>query len=209
MMPTIVMVTVACGLSLLAGYLFGVRRGVAARDAMRAALAREEALRRDLATPDAREGLREVERILSPLLEKERVAQAIAGVDLGGGTRVELPRVLDAIAEAAGLSALVLSDDAGLPLAASRGSERAEVLAAVWSQLVVLADRVAASGEPAPVSVRVVDLDGRGLVHRIFTAGRERFLLTAVSRGGAASPEALEPAVAKLERVLVSDAWRV
>lgn len=155
-----------------------------------------------------RDGLREVERILSPLLEKERVAQAIQHIDLGRGTREELPRLLDAIAQAGGLSTLVLSDDSGLPLAASAGAERAEVLAGVWSQLLTLADRVVENGAPAPMGVRVLDVDGRVLAHRIFSAGAQRFLLTAVSRTGGLSPEALEPAVAKLERVLMRDAWQ-
>ncbi len=156
----------------------------------------------------ARDDLREVERILSPLLERERVAQAIQHVDLGRGTRDELPRILDAIARASGLSALVLSDDSGLPLAASEGSERAEVLAGVWAQLLIVADRVVENGEPAPSGVRVDDVSGRVLAHRIFTAGRERFLLIAVGRAGGLGPDVLEPAVAKLERVLVRDAWQ-
>ncbi len=155
-----------------------------------------------------RSDLREVERILSPLLEKERVAQAIQHIDLGRGTREELPRLLNAIANAGGLSALVLSDDSGLPLAASDGSERPDVLAGVWSQLLIVADRVVENGEPAPVGVRVLDIDGRVIAHRIFSAGEQRFLLTAVARAGGLNPESLEPAVAKLERVLMRDAWR-
>lgn len=156
-----------------------------------------------------RHEMKEVERILSPLLEGERVAQAIQHIDLGRGTREELPRILDAIAKAASLSTLVLSDDSGLPLVASTGSERTEVLAGVWSQLLILADRVVENGDPAPFGMRVLDVDGRVLAHRIFSAGDQRFLLTGVARAGGLSPEALEPAVAKLERVLMRDAWQV
>ncbi len=152
--------------------------------------------------------LREAERALTPLLERERVAQAIEDVGLGGGTRGELPRLLDAIARAGRLRALVLSDDAGLPLAASEGAERAEVLAAVWSQVLAVGDRVAANGEPPPVSLRVLDAHGRVLVQRVLTAGPRRFLLVAVAHGEGAAPDVLEPAVPKLEQVLVRDAWQ-
>ncbi len=156
-----------------------------------------------------RHEMKEVERILSPLLERERVAQAIQHIDLGRGTREELPRILDAIAVAGSLSTLVLSDDSGLPLVASQGSERTDVLAGVWSQLLILADRVVENGDPAPFGMRVLDVDGRVLAHRIFSAGDQRFLLTAVARAGGLGPEALEPAVAKLERVLMRDAWQI
>lgn len=212
MMLSYTLVALACGLFLVTGYLFGVRRALEARDALRAelsrahdALADAHALRGE---ERGRSDLREVERILSPLLEKERVAQTIQHIELGRGTREELPRLLDAIAKAGGLSALVLSDDSGLPLAASAEAERPEVLAGVWSQLLTLADRVVENGDPAPVSARVQDVDGRVLAHRIFSAGDQRFLLTAVSRAGALGPESLEPAVAKLERVLMRDAWQ-
>lgn len=214
MMLSYALVALACGLFLLAGYLLGVRRALAARDALRAELAQSQAA---LAAAQAvaphtedrgRSELREVERILSPLLEKERVAQSIQHIELGRGTREELPRLLDAIARAGGLSALVLSDDSGLPLAASADAEHPEVLAGVWSQLLTLADRVVKNGDPALVSARVLDVDGRVLAHRIFSAGDQRFLLTAVARVGALSPESLEPAVAKLERVLMRDAWQ-
>lgn len=209
------LITLACVVFLVAGYLLGLRHALAARDALRAALdqSRAEVDRLVAASErhhagEAGSELREVERILSPLLEQSRVAQTIQRIDLGRGTREELPRLLDAIAKAGGLSALVLSDDSGLPLAASDGAERPEVLAGVWSQLLTLADRVVENGDPAPVGARVVDLDGRILAHRIFSAGDQRFLLTAVSRVGTLSPESLEPAVAKLERVLMRDAWQ-
>lgn len=204
-------VALSCGLFLLTGYLLGVRLGAAARDELRAALDRARADADRLASrelPGEGDGLREVQRILSPLLERERVAQSIQHIALGRGTRDELPRLLDAIAAAGGWSAVVLSDDSGLHLAASADAERVEVLAGVWSQLLSLADSVVENGEPAPVSARVSDLDGRVLVHRIFSAGNQRFLLTAVSRGASLGPEALEPAVAKIERVLLRDAWQ-
>ena len=56
-----------------------------------------------------------------------------------------------------------------------------------------------------PLYVSATDLEHGG--QRIFSAGEQRFLLTAVARVGGLNPEALEPAVAKLERVLMRDAW--
>lgn len=152
--------------------------------------------------------LREAERALTPIFERERTVQAIEHIQMGAGTRGELPRLLDAIARAGGLRALVLSDDSGLPLASNEGAERAEVLAAVWSQVLVLGDRVAANSEPPPVAMRVLDAHGRVIVLRVITAGRQRFVLVAVAHGEGLSADALEPAVPKLEQVLVRDAWQ-
>lgn len=185
---------------LAAGFTLGARRGLRARDELRAAL---EAARE---TPGA--DMNKVEQVLAPLFERERVAHALSRVDVGRGTRDELPRLLEAIANTAGFTSVVLSDEVGLPLASNDRADDAEIIAGIWSLLLTIADRVAASGAPAPLSVVVHDAEGRAILHRIFSAGRHRFLLTAVSRSDRLAPESLDPALANLERVLTRDTWQ-
>lgn len=151
--------------------------------------------------------LKEVERVLAPLLEKERLGRALATLDVGRGTRDQLPKLLDAIAKTAGFSTVLVSDEAGLPLATNRSASDADMLAGVWSLLLTIADRVVAAGAPAPLAVMVHDAQGRAILHRIFSAGNTRFLLTAVSHTHRLAPESLDPALANLERVLTGDSW--
>jgi len=155
----------------------------------------------------AARNLKEVERVLAPLLEKERLGRALAQLDVGRGTRDELPRLLEAIARTAGFSTVLVSDEAGLPLATNQSASDADMLAGVWSLLLTIADRVVAAGAPAPLAVMVHDAQGRAILHRIFSAGNARFLLTAVSHTHRLAPESLDPALANLERVLTRDSW--
>lgn len=153
--------------------------------------------------------LREVQRVLAPLMEKERLAKALAALPVGRGTRDRLPDLLEAIARAAGFDTVLVSDEAGLPLATNAAAEEADQLAGIWSMLLTIADRVVVTGAPAPLSILVQDADGQTIVHRIFSAGQHRYLLTAVGRGGALSPTTLDPAITKLEALLTHDAWRL
>lgn len=156
----------------------------------------------------AREGraVEEMQRVLAPLIERERLAGQLARLDVGRGTRGELPRVMDAIATVGGFSTVVLSDEAGLPLAVNQGNSDGEQLAGLWSLLLTVADRVAAAGAPVPVAIVVHDAANQTILHRLFTSAGNQFLLTAVSRGRSLAPEALDPALAKLERMLAGSA---
>lgn len=156
----------------------------------------------------AREGraVAEVQRVLAPLIERERLAGQLARLDVGRGTRGELPRLMDAIASVGGFSSVVLSDEAGLPLAVNQTSTDGDVLAGVWSLLLTVADRIATAGAPVPIALVVHDAANQTILHRLFSSAGSRFLLTAVSRGRSLGPEALDPALAKLERMLAGSA---
>ncbi len=147
-------------------------------------------------------GLRElVQKTLSPMLERERLGRELAQLE-GGSTLGELPRLLDGIAQKGGFSSVVLSDDVGLPLAASSGAQSVDWLAGMASLVLTLVERSERSGEPRPIGVVVHDESNQMLLHRIFRVGADQFLLTAVTRGKDVAPSALDPALAKLERVL-------
>lgn len=155
-----------------------------------------------------REGraVEEVQRVLAPLIERERLAGQLARLDIGRGTRGELPRLMDAIASLGGFSSVVLSDEVGLPLAVNQGSNDGEQLAGLWSLLLTVADRIATAGAPVPIAVVVHDAANQTILHRLFSSAGSRFLLTAVSRGRSLAPEALDPALTKLERLLAGSA---
>jgi hypothetical protein len=194
---------------LSAGYLWGARRGLHARDALRAEYAATVAtLAQKAEGQDANRraaealGLREMlGEMLAPVIDRQRLGRDFSQLEGGSGLR-ELPGVLDAIARKGGFSAVVLSDDVGLPLATSSGARDAETLAGVSSLLLTLADRCVTTGAPRPIAVLVHDESNQRILHRIFSVGPTRFLLTAVARGLELAPQALDPALGKLEQVL-------
>lgn len=193
----------------------------AARTAQRAlaeAIAAQAAVRAELGvvqerlaqreSGQLREGraVEEVQRVLAPLIERERLAGQLARLDVGRGHRGELPRLMDAIASVGGFSSVVLSDEAGLPLAVNKASSDGEQLAGLWSMLLTVADRISTAGAPVPTAVVVHDSANQTILHRLFSSAGSRFLLTAVSRGRSLEPEALDPALSNLERMLAGSA---
>ncbi len=154
---------------------------------------------REDGTGDVRRMMNEV---LSPMLDRERALQDLASIHVGAGGLGELPKLLDAIADKAGFSTVVLSDEAGLPLAASAGASEVELLAGTAAFFVTLAERAERAAAPRPLSCVVLDETNRTTVHRMFTVGASRFTLSAVSRGLDLSPGALDPALSPLERAL-------
>ncbi len=171
---------------------------------LRGALSRAtEALARAPKEPTRTNGsIDEVRRMLAPLLGRARLDEALAGLDGAGASRGELPRLLDAIAKRGGFESVVLSDDVGLPVAASVEAREVDAVAGVASMLLTMADRVTAAGAPEPRAMLVHDAEHRTLVHRVLRARGERFLLTAVGHGTALGVDALDPTVPRLERLL-------
>ncbi len=205
MTPLVALMVLASAIALVTGgFLFGARKGRAARAellaAHRAHEATIESLRADLAarpTTDLRE---ELDRALRPLVDRDRVGDALAEI-APGRSLADLPRVLDAICARGKLAAVVLGDEVGLPLGASSSATDVEVLAGVSSLVLTLADRSSEAGA-RPLAVLVHDDANRRILHRIFSVGDARFVLTAVARGRDLGTDALEPAVDKLEALL-------
>ncbi len=140
--------------------------------------------------------------VLAPVLERERVGRAMSSIHAGAGGLRELPTILDAIATKGGFSATVLSDESGLPLAASAGAADVEELAGTAAYFLTLADRAERTSTALPLSCLVLDDANRMTLHRIFRVGDARFTVSAVARGQGLPPTALDGALAPLERVL-------
>ena len=162
---------------------------------------RGEQDRRAAAAKGARDVRDAVREVLSPMLEKNDLGRELAKVDAGRGLG-ELPKVLDAIADKGSFVTVLLSDDDGLPLASSKGSRDIETTAGMSSLFLQLAERAEKSGAPKPLSVAVRDDAGQTTLHRMFAVGATRFMLTAVARGNSLGPDALDPALVKVERAL-------
>ena len=144
--------------------------------------------------------------VLGPLMEKERRAQGLTLLSPNKRGRSQLPRLLDTLVRRGGFAAVLLSDEMGLPLAASNGARDADVIAGVSSLVLTLADRVASSGGSAPMAVLIRDASNQRILHRIFTVNNERFLVTAVAKGNEIATDALDPALPALEEMLDSQA---
>lgn len=140
--------------------------------------------------------------VLSPLLESERRGQALHSLSQSRRGREHLPMLLDTMARRGAFLAVLLTDEVGLPLAASSGAKDADVLAGVSSIILTLADRVTRSGGPTPHAVLIRDSSNAYILHRIFNVGDERFLVTAVTKGSAIATDALDPALPALEHAL-------
>ncbi len=180
----------AAGAVLVAGYQLGLARGRQVRDELRAQL-------RASGTEQASLG-----ELLGPLLQREQLGHALARLDPGTGQRQELPRLLDDIAATGSFSAVLLSDDAGLPLSFSSGTGNPERYAGLSSVLMTLLERLARAPGPPPVAVLVHNAANEQMLSRLFQVSHQRLMLTAVATGSDLSATALDPALHKLEAVL-------
>jgi hypothetical protein len=246
MANAIIVGTGAAALLLFAGYLFGVKRGSGARQALlsqNATQAQElerakeqlaqqrvtttETLRNDLEKMiqallrhgDSMQGLLEpltrrdaelqelrslVQQVLAPLMQRERLAFELSNLGSQTGDHGGLRQVLDQIAEKGQFWGDLLSNEEGLPLAASSNVKDMERLSVFSSLVSLFADRIARSGGAAPLSLMMHDESNRATLCRIFEVGDQRLLLTAVSTGAQLSPIALDPALAKVDGALLS-----
>lgn len=192
---TLALSILASGLLLSAGYLAGSRR-----------TGREcERLRRELADRGAQlSALSAVQELLAAVRTPERIGQAMARLtDLSGG-RDGLPRVLDAVAESGGFAAALLTDENGLLVASSTQARNVEQLSGIASLVLTFGERIVAHDQPAPLTVLVRDEASGLTLHRTFRLPftEERYILTAVTKGTLATPDALDPALTPLEALL-------
>lgn len=152
------------------------------------------------------DGSTEVRKVMSdllgPMLERERMGRELSMIAVGGGGLGELPKVVDAITKKGGFASVVLSDESGLPLAASEAAADVDSLAGAAAFFLTLADRASHNGHPRPISCVILDDTNRMTLHRIFRVASSRFTLSAISRGAALAPGALDGALSPLERVL-------
>ena len=212
-MTIVLSVVIGLGAAILlltAGYLFGVRKGREARAELRgqSATYAEELTRLRERVSEQRhddDGLRTaIQNVLTPLVQREQIAFDLSHLECSRGQQRDLTALLDQIAEKGNLSAVLLSDEQGWPLAASSGTRDLERLGATASLLMLLADRLSRDGSPAPLSLMVHDAANKVTLCRLFHVESQRLSLTVISVGGQLTPAALDPALVKLNAVLLN-----
>lgn len=223
------------GLTLLcSGYLFGARRGLLAREALRQKLAEqaqtESTLRQQVARLEQggqkqlseslgalleplraqeqknEEAMRAMLKLVRPVVEKDRLSQGLQQLPQLSDSRSGLRELLDRLAERGGFAAVVLSDEAGLPMACNHSCTSAETLAGTSSLLLILAERVPRHGAARPHSFVLHDEAGQVTLHRIFSVGSQRYLLSVVSNSAPdfVQPELFDTPIARLRTLLSS-----
>ncbi len=124
----------------------------------------------------------------------------------------DLADLLECIAEETGLTNVVLADDAGLALGASRGTRNIDTIAATAALVLLQLERSEGFGGPRPIACVVLDDDHGQTVHRLFRVGPaggsdrgSRFTLSGFARGFEPSPAVLDGALPTLDQVLARD----
>ena len=135
-------------------------------------------------------------------MRRERLGDDLARLDSQAGQREELPRLLDGIADTGGFSVVLLSDEDGLPLAASSDTQNPERYGGLSSLLMVLVERLSRESGPPPLAISVYDAANQQVLSRVFDVSGQRLMLTVVASGTGLSPTALDPALTKLEAIL-------
>lgn len=210
MILAVVVAVVGAVILFSAGYLFGASRGAHARRQLREQLIEQHGITRvsqELGhrQRDEDEALRaDLQRMLGPLLERERLTDALASIDHGAQRR-DLTELLDQIAERGRFSSITLNDEDGWPLATNSNVTELERLTATASVLQLLVDRLGPPAYPAPSAIVVHDSANHLTLSRIFTINRRRFTLTAEATGTQVGPTTLDPALASIAAALNSE----
>jgi hypothetical protein len=222
MIITIVVAAISALALLLAGYLLGVKLGFRAREQLREQLAEQKDVKIDalLRQGDA------LKQVIEPLTEwdvkvdslREAIKQiqesmqssGQSAVDLNGlqsssTHRRDLAQLMNEIAEKAKFTVVLLSDENGLPLAASRNIADLDRLAAISAFVVNFGDRIRRNDDFMPVSLLFNDSNHNEILCRILKAGNRRLVLTAMNKGIPLTLNALDPALPKVISILSSD----
>lgn len=142
------------------------------------------------------------QQLLAPIIDRHTMSNELGNLDTASSGRSDLNPLLDQIAEKGQFQSVLLSDQHGLPLAASRNATDLDRLAALSSMVLLFVDRVNNDGGPAPLAFMIHDEENRQTLCRIFRVRGHRLMLTAVSRGTQLTPTSLDPTLPKLDVLL-------
>ena len=137
-----------------------------------------------------------LEKVLSRLEIEDNMAAAVDPLAHGG--RTALASILDRIRDHGGYSAVVLSDDAGLVLAACGPEDTAELMAVEAAAFGTTSERVRGRRQ----TILESQPDKRWVLHRYFEVEQGKLCLSATRQGGTPRTEALDGALGAFERVL-------
>ncbi len=193
-----------------AGYLVGVKKGSKAREDLRdlnRKFAKEMVRLRHKSAPTAKDDrdLRAtIQEVLSPLVQREQLSYEMSRLEGGKGQQRNLAATLDQMAEKGNFSSVLLSDDQGWCVAASGATKDPDKLGATASLLLIMADRISRDGSPTPLSMMLYDNANTTTLCRAFSVDNQRMTLTVVANGAQLTPAAIDPALVKLNAMLLN-----
>ena len=216
MMPlAIILGVTTAAILIFSGYLLGIRRGLQARERLREQslqLAEENRLiERNLVEFKIKDNQKLidslryiVEQALAPLIQRERLLLELSNLNTISGDSNSLVLLLDEIAEKGQFWAVSLHDEQGLLIAASSNSENLDRLTAISTFVLLFAERIGRDATPAPLSMMIHDESNIATLCRLFNVGQHKLLLSAVATGTQLTPTSLDPALAKVDSILLS-----
>jgi len=184
----------AAALLLAAGYLIGLKAGARKRDELRVEI---EQLGGGRA-----QGLQStIERVLAPLVERERLSYDLAHFGNRDGRRADLAPLLDRVAAIGKFKTVLLSNEEGLPLAANADAVDLEETAAIAVRLGLSAAQTTPHGR-LPLAIMLRDNAEATTLCRLFSAQGQALVLTAVSSDSRLNAAVLDPALSRIETAL-------
>ena len=203
-------------LLIISGSLLGVKRGLQAREELREQalqLAEENRIfEKNLIEYKVKDNKKLidslrfiVEQALAPLIQRERLLLELSNLSTNSGDSTNnLVLLLDEIAKKGQFWAVSLHDEQGLLIAASTNSENLDRLTAISTLVLLFAERLGRDTGPAPLSLMMHDESNMATLCRIFNVGQHKLLMSAVATGTQLTPTSLDPALAKVDSVLLS-----
>lgn len=143
-----------------------------------------------------------VQQTLNALMPSEQPDLDLSDLTINSKHRSELTRLLDQMAEKAHLTTVVISDEAGLPLAFNSDATQTDRMAALTSLIVLLSERISRNDGPAPLSVVIYDESNTQTLCRIFQVNQQKLFLLAQSVDVRLTPTALDAALPKVNSLL-------
>jgi hypothetical protein len=143
-----------------------------------------------------------VQQTLNTLMQPEQSHFDLSDLTINSKHRSELTRLLDQMAEKARLTTVMISDEAGLPLAFNSHATQTDRMAALSSLIVLLSERISRNNAPAPLSVIIYDEANTQTLCRIFQVNQQKLFLIAQSVGVHLTPTSLDAALPKVDSLL-------
>jgi len=172
---------------LRAGYLWGVRAGMAERERLAGKVRALEA------------------RVGGPA-EREPISRDLAKFSVSQGEKRDLTRLLDRIASVGRLDTVLLSNEEGLPLASNSEAGNTERLAASLARVALAIDQTVDRDGAAPRAFLLCDCADDLTFCRTLHAGGQRLFFTALSKDLLLTAEDVDSAISKIEAALTINA---
>lgn len=133
-----------------------------------------------------------IERVLAPLVKRERLSYDLAHFGNQDGRRADRAPLLDRVAAIGKFKTVLLSNEEGLPLAANADAVDLEETAAIAGRLGLSAAQTAPHGR-LPLAIMLRDSAEATTLCRLFTAQGQALVLTAVSSDSRLNAAVLAP----------------